>query len=103
MFFDIEKDNDDKKFEIFTDPDSQIKHYKKLIGALVIIAFFSMSIIVSSFDLPPGSRGPYLLKGPYVLNLSIPLIFNPLIVLASTVTCIKYIKRIQRLHKEKNV
>lgn len=96
-WFYFEKDNDGRNFEIFTDPDSKIKHYKKLIGTLIIIAFFSMSIIVSFFNSSPGSRGPY------ILNLSIPFIANTLIILASIVTGIKYVKRIKKIKKEKDL
>lgn len=94
-WFYFEKNNDGKKFEIFTDPSSKIKHYKNLIGTLIIIAFFSITIINNCLNSPSGSRGPY------ILNLSIPLICNPLIIIASIVNCIKYSIRIKRLHNEK--
>ena len=96
-WFYFEKDNDGKKFELFTDPDSKIKHYKKLITTLIIIAFFSITIIKKCLNLPSGSRGPY------ILNLSVPLICNPLIILASIITCIKYTIKIKMLHNEKNI
>lgn len=96
-WFYFEKDNDGKKFEIFTDPSSKIKQYKKLIGALIIIAFFSIVFITNCLTSPPGSRGPY------ICNLSFPLISNPLIILACIVTCIKYAIQIKKLDKEKNL
>lgn len=94
-WFYFEKDNDGNKFELFSDSDSKIKHYKKLITTLLIIAFFSSTIIINCLNSPSGSRGPY------ILNLSIPLICNPLIILACIITCIKYTIKIKMLHDEK--
>ena len=91
----FEKDNDGKKFELFTDVDSKIKHYKKLIISLVMIALFSTTIINKCLNSPSAPTGPY------ILNLSVPLICNPLIIFASIITCIKYTIKIKTLYDEK--
>ncbi len=94
-WFYFEKDNNGKKFELFTDPSSKIKHYKNLIVTLIIIALFSITIINNCLNSLPGSRGPY------ILSLSIPLICNSLIIITSIINCIKYSIRIKRLHNKK--
>lgn len=96
-WFYFEKDNDGKEFEIFTDSASKIKHYQKLMVTLIVISLFSINSIMSTLASPTGS------KGPYIFNLSIPLLCNPLIVLACVVTFIKYTKRIKSLNNEKNL
>ncbi|MBS6508463.1 MAG: DUF2812 domain-containing protein [Paraclostridium bifermentans] len=87
-WFYFEKENDGKEFEIFSDIQSKISHYKNLIFTLLIIVFFSLSILSSG------------VQGPYILNISFPLVANSLIVLLSGFTTIKYLIKIHRLKKE---
>lgn len=88
-WFYFEKENDGKDFELFTDIQSKISHYKNLIFTLLIIGFFSLSILSSG------------VQGPYILNISFPLVANLLIVLVATFTIIKYFIKIHRLKKER--
>lgn len=88
-WFYFEKENDGKEFEIFSDIQSKISHYKNLIFTLLIIGFFSLSILSSG------------VQGPYILNISFPLVVNSLIVLVSAFTIIKYFIKIHRLKKER--
>lgn len=88
-WFYFEKENDGKDFELFTDIQSKISHYKNLIFTLLIIGFFSLSILSSG------------VQGPYILNISFPLVANSLIVLVAAFTIIKYFIKIHRLKKER--
>ena len=88
-WFYFEKENDGKDFELFTDIQSKISHYKNLIFTLLIIGFFSLSILSSG------------VQGPYILNISFPLVANSLIVLFAAFTIIKYFIKIHKLKKER--
>ncbi|UEL47061.1 DUF2812 domain-containing protein [Terrisporobacter hibernicus] len=96
-WFYFEKENDGKEFTIFSDIPSKIAHYRNLIITVLIIAFFSFSIFNNCLNSPVGSQGPY------VFNLSVPLVGNSIIIFASITTAIKYILKIHMLKKENSV
>lgn len=93
-WFYFEKENDGKEFEIFSDIPSKISHYKNLIFTLLIIGFFSFCFLNSCLNSPIGSRGPY------IFNVSIPLVINPVLMASIVFTIIKYLMKIHRLKKE---
>ncbi|GKZ02680.1 hypothetical protein ANS017_04230 [Paraclostridium bifermentans] len=94
-WFYFEKENDGKDFEIFSDIQSKISHYKNLIFTLLIIGFFSFCIFNNCLNSPIGSQGPY------IFNISFPLIANPLLMAAVAFTIIKYFIKIHKLKKER--
>ena len=93
-WFYFEKENDGKGFEIFSDIPSKISHYKNLIFTLLIIGFFSFCFFNNCLNSPIGSQGPY------IFNISIPLVVNPVLTASIVFTIIKYLMKIHRLKKE---
>ncbi|WP_250673685.1 DUF2812 domain-containing protein (plasmid) [Paraclostridium ghonii] len=87
----FEKENNGKEFNIFSDIPSKIYHYKNLIITLLIIGFISFSILASG------------VQGPYILNISFPLVANLVVILSSIFTIIKYLLKIHRLKKENSI
>lgn len=91
-WFYFEKENDGNEFNIYSDVPSKISHYKNLIITLLLIGFVSSFIIVDM--LLTGIRGPY------ILNISYPIVANSFIILAVIFTIIKYLLKIYKLKKE---
>lgn len=96
-WFYFEKENDGKEFNIFSDIPSKISHYKNLIITLLIIGFFSFCFFNNCLNSPEGSQGPY------IFNISFPLVANPVTMLAVIFTIIKYLMKIHKLKKESSI
>lgn len=89
----LEKKNDDRPFEIYTDIPSKIKQYKAIISTYLIMTLLCISFIINIINKPAGAQGPY------IFNLSIPLIVNPLIILGLFYDSTKYFFRIRTLKR----
>lgn len=90
----LEKKNDDRPFEIYTDIPSKIKQYKAIISTYLITTLLCISFIINIINKPAGAQGPY------IFNFSIPLILNPLIILVLFYDFIKYFFRIRTLKRD---
>lgn len=93
----FEKENNEKSFEIYSDIPSKINHYKRLIRVLLIVGFFSLCLLGDTLNSPGGSQGPY------VLNISVPIVANTLIILTVIKICIKYLLRVKKLRNENSI
>lgn len=90
-WFYFEKENDGKEFNIFSDAPSKISHYKNLILTLIMIGLFNFSILNSN---------P---RGPYIFNISFPIVANSTMLIAIVFTIIKYIIKIHKLKKDTSI
>ncbi len=83
-FYYFEADHDCSEAEIYTDPKSKRNFYWRCILVLAAIAVINISII-------NGANGPYL------FNVSIPVVVNAGILIAVTIACLGYIRCILKL------
>lgn len=90
----FEKSNNGKPFELYTDIDSRIKYYMRILPVLAFIALINISIINSHLTEP---------SGPWVLNISVSYVSNIIILIAIIMVCIKYTKRIIHLKRQLNI
>lgn len=88
----LEKANDGKAFELFTDADSKIGHYQKLTQRLVLLSLISWILVIQNLQEPTG---------PWILNISFPLVSNIIILALIYHMVWKYWERIKKL-REKN-
>lgn len=91
----FEKEADGKAFEIYTDHASKIKLYIRQFPLFFLIAIINMSIIYSHWIEP---------SGPWILGLSISYLMNITMLVAVSITSIKYAIKITylkyQIHKE---
>lgn len=83
-YYYFEADHDCSVAEIYTDSKSKQNFYWRCILTLAVIAVLNISII-------NGANGPYL------FNISIPLVVNTGILIAVTIACLGYIRCIFQL------
>ncbi|MGL5316460.1 MAG: DUF2812 domain-containing protein [Peptostreptococcaceae bacterium] len=96
-WFYFEKENDGKDFKIYSDIPSRIDYYRNLIITFLMLVFLSFSIIHKCLTSPVGAKGPYL------LNISIPIAGNALIITIAIVTIAKYTMRISKLRRDNSL
>lgn len=97
----LEHENNNKKFDIFSDIPSKIMHYKNLVRTFLLIAAFSVVLFGKNANPLIVSKSPYLIGtgGPYFFNVSVPLLFSIMLFIGSIFTSLKYMMKILKLKK----
>lgn len=89
----FEKLKDEEDFILFTDSKSKSNHYYLIIKALIIIGIINCAILLNTYQQPVGYRGPY------ILDISIPIVINTIMLIQAIRNGIKYKVKINRLKK----
>lgn len=87
---------------IYTDRESRVGMYIRGMLLCVVIAIFNLMVLYGSISsIHGGGGGPWLMKGPHLPDISIPITVNSICLIYMVFMIVNYIRLIYRLnHKE---
>lgn len=88
------QEKNESVYEIYSDVNSKVSHYKRASLVCGVMAFLSFCILMNA-----GREG----LGPWIFNISIPIVGNSILIVLLVNQMIKYYKKSIGLLKEKDM